>query len=326
MKIDTHGHIYPEVYLSELEKISNVIQLIQLPDGRRVMKDNKGTVLGATKIIPIEDRIADLNKMNIDVQILSIANPGVYFTDKQTNLYLAEKVNDYMADICKKYPQRFLCFASVPLEDVEGSIIELKRAINVLKMNGLALGTNINGKPLDSPEFEPFFKVVNEMGLPVSLHPMTPVAIEVLRNYALVPVIGFGLDTTIAAARMIFSGTLEKYPEIKFILSHLGGALPYMAGRLEFGYNEFADCKKNISLPPSYYLKRLYYDTALSFHKPTLKCAYETVGVDHILLGSDYPHSKSIPVSAIEEIGWSKEDKEKIYYQNIKGILKNCAF
>jgi aminocarboxymuconate-semialdehyde decarboxylase len=326
MKIDTHGHIYPEVYLSELEKISDVIQLVPVPDGRRGMKDRKGTTLGATKRIKIEDRIADLERMKVDVQILSIANPGVHFADKQTNLSLAQSVNDYMADICQKYPQKFLCFATVPLNDVEGSIGEIKRAINKLKMNGLCLGTNINGKPLDSPEFAPFFQVANEMGLPVSLHPMTPVAIEVLREYALVPVIGFGLDTTITATRMIFSGMLEKYPNINFILSHLGGALPYMAGRLEFGYNEFTDCKKNISRPPSYYLKRFYYDTALSFHKPTLKCAYETVGVSQIVLGSDYPHSASTPIPVIEEIGWSAKDKEDIYNQNIQRILKNCPW
>jgi aminocarboxymuconate-semialdehyde decarboxylase len=325
MKIDAHGHIYPEVYLNELEKISDEIQLVAVPDGRRVMKDKKGTTLGATKKIAIEDRIADLDRMKVDLQILSIANPGVYFADKKTNLYLAQAVNDYMAAVCQRYPQKFLCFASVPLNDVESSIIEAKRAITVLKINGLALGTNINGKPLDSPEFAPFFKAVNEMGLAVSLHPMTPVAIEVLREYALVPVIGFGLDTTITATRMIFSGMLEKYPNINFILSHLGGALPYMAGRLEFGYNEFADCKKNISRPPSYYLKKFYYDTALSFHKPNLKCAYETVGIDHLVLGSDYPHSASTPMPVIEEIGWSPEEKENIYSRNILRILKNCT-
>ena len=299
------------------------LQLVQVPDGRRIMKDAKGTVLGATKQITIEDRITDMEKMGIDMQVLSIANPSVYFADPKTNLYLAQVTNDYIAEICKKYPKRFLGFASVPLNDVDSSIIEIKRAINELEMNGLALGTNINGKPLDAPEYLSFFDEANRMGLPILLHPMPPRFIEIVRKYALVPVLGFVLETTITVARIIFSGMLEKYQKMHLILSHLGGALPYLAGRLDWGYRDFADCSLNISSLPSEYMRRIYYDTALSFYKPTMRCAYETAGSDRLVLGSDYPHSAGAPISIIEDIGWSQEDKEKIYSGNILRIIKN---
>ena len=325
MKIDVHGHIYPDEYLNQMEKMSDIIQVVKLPGGRSIMKDKKGTTLGATVRVSIEDRIAIMDETGIDIQILSLANPNVYFADDKTNLFLAQTTNDHLSEVCKKYPNRFMCFASVPLNNVEDSIREIRRAINDLKMNGLALGTNINGKPLDSAEFWPFFEEVDKMGLPVLIHPMAPAGIEAVREYDLIPVLGFVFETTIAVTRMVCSGLLERCKNINLILSHLGGTLPYLIGRIDWGYRGFPECGKNIPVPPSEYLKSLYYDTALStFHKPTLRCAYETVGAEHIVLGSDYPHGRAT-ISIIEELNWPGEEKEKVYNGNIRKILKNLA-
>lgn len=126
-------------------------------------------------------------------------------------------------------------------------------------------------------------------GAVVFLHPMEPLAVAHMKDFALGPLVGFVADTTLIVASMIFSGFLERYPKVRLILPHLGGTLPYLAGRLDIGYRAYPECRANIPHPPSHYLPRMYYDT-VSFHLPALECAIATAGADRLVLGTDYPH------------------------------------
>jgi aminocarboxymuconate-semialdehyde decarboxylase len=137
------------------------------------------------------------------------------------------------------------------------------------------------------------------------------------------PLVGFLMDTTLAAAKLVFSGVVERHPRIKWVLTHMGGATPYLAERYDRGYRAFAECQKNISKPPSEYLKEFYYDT-VNFNPDAVKFAISFAGVDHLLAGSDYPHQiGSIPLmlETIDKLGLDKASKEKILGGNALRLL-----
>ena len=325
MKIDFHNHFYPPEYLKRLEQWGRRYEFIQDATGLKIVKEKGARFLGITaQHVSPEQRIADMDRIGIDIQVLTLTTPNVYFSTRKRNLTLAKMANDFFADLSQKYPHRFITFASVPLNHPEDAINELHRAANDLGMKGVVLGSNIDGKHLHSKEFWPFYAEVHQLNLPIFIHPMVPAHPETMAEFPLIPLIGFVMDTTISVAKMVYSGLFEEYPNLTLILPHMGGTLPFLFERIDNGYRAYAECRKHIPKLPSQYLKRFYYDT-VSFHKPALMCAYYSVGADHMVLGSDYPHvigdiSKS--VSTIEELDIPQEDKAKIFGENGKKILR----
>lgn len=326
MKIDFHNHYYPEAYLQALQKVDSTVELGRDAQGRRMARLFNATV----PMLEPAERLREMDRIGVDVQILSLSAPQLYFAPASQQPELARLVNDAFTQICQEHPGRFLAFANMPLGNVDASLKELDRAIHELKLNGVCLGTNIGGRPLDSPEFLPFFEEASRLRVPVYLHPLAPPAAEALGlfQYQLLVLVGFPFETTLAATRMLFSGLLERLPDLILILSHLGGALPYLFERIDFGYGEYPACRTHLSQPPSAYLKRFYYETALSWGRPALQCALQPLGVSQLLLGSDYPfvppESGARSISAIEELGLTQLEKEAIYHGNAERILKNA--
>ena len=323
MKIDFHNHFYPTEYLKKLEEWGHRYEFTHDRVGLKIVLEKGARFLGITP--QMEDpakRIEDMDRIGVDIQVLTLSTPNVYFSTRKRNLYLAKLVNDRFAEICQKYPKRFMAFASVPLGHVNDAIEELHRAVNDLGMKGVVLGTNINGKHLHLKEFWPFYEEVERLDLPLFLHPMVPAHPEMLTEIP-VAVIAFLMDTTFSVAKMAYYGVFERFPKLTLILPHLGGTIPFLFERIDDGYRVFPDFKETISRLPSEYLKRHYYDT-VSFHRPALRCVYETVGADHMVLGSDYPHvighiGKAF--SIIDELDIPKEEKEKIFGENGKKLL-----
>ena len=271
-----------------------------------------------------EERIADMDRLGLDLQVLTLSTPSVYFSTRKRNLYLSKLANDYYAGLCQKYPKHFMAFATVPLGSPDDAIEELHRCVKDLGMRGVVLGTNINGKHLHVKEFWPFYEEVSRMELPIFLHPMVPVHPESMAEWPLVPLVGFVMDTTLTVSKMVYSGLFEKYPNLTLILPHSGGTIPFLLERINNGYRAFPDCRENITKLPGEYLKNFYYDT-VSFHRPALMCTYQTFGADHMVLGSDYPHvigDMGKAISSVEEMDISIEEKEKIFGENGKKLLK----
>jgi aminocarboxymuconate-semialdehyde decarboxylase len=269
-------------------------------------------------------RILEMDEAGVDIQVLSLSTPNVYFASDQDSLALAKTTNDHLSALCEEYPDRFLCLASVPLNNVDLALRELDRAIHDLGMNGLIIGSNINGQPLNSRQLRPFFEEVDRLGLPVLIHPMSPAGVEHMGEYGLAPLIGFVFDTTLAVTRMVYEGMIEAFPNINFIVAHLGGTIPYLLERINSGYRAYPECRENLGALPSEYLKRLYYDT-VSFHEPALLCAYQTVGAEHMVLGSDYPHvigSISEAVVSLESLQVADDEKAMMLGGNALRILR----
>jgi len=177
---------------------------------------------------------------------------------------------------------------------------------------------------LSDQSFWPLYEKADDLNAVLYIHPSFPVGVEAMTEYWLMPLVGFTFDTTLAAAKLVFSGVAEKFPRIRWVLAHLGGAIPYLAERLDRGYYAFQDCREHIDKPPSEYLKDFYYDT-VNFDLKALQLAIDFAGADHLVAGSDYPHqigSLEKMVDSIEKLNISSEDKEAIYGTNASKLLE----
>lgn len=289
MRIDAHAHAQPPEYLDAL-LASGRYESVRDAEGRIVVRERGSRFLTITpQMHHPEQRVAEMDEAGIDMQILSVTTPQVYFLQDQAAVDLARRCNDYLADIVRSYPTRFRALASVPLTaDPDAAVREFVRCLDDLGMVGAIIGSNIDGRPIDDPAFDAFYAEADRRATTLFIHPMVPAGIEVMNPYALAPLVGFMFDTTLAVSRLIFSGFFERYPRVKVLVGHLGAAVPYLAGRLDIGWRSYSDCQ-GIPHPPTEYIRRLYLDT-VSFHAPALRCALETVGPDRIVFGSDYPH------------------------------------
>jgi aminocarboxymuconate-semialdehyde decarboxylase len=325
-KLDLHTHYYPESFFQKIRETPSEFSFDKDPTGRTIIKYRGARFFGITP--PMTDankRIEDMDRVGIDVEVVSLSTPNVYFADAQRQPEIARMVNDAYAELIAKHPARFKGFASIPMDAPDAALKELRRAIGELKLNGVILLSNIRGNPLTAPAYRPFFEEANRMKLCILLHPMIPANSEPFREYVLGPIIGFPFDTTLAVARMCYDGLLRDFPDIRWIIAHIGGAVPYLMERMDNGFRDFAECRAKIDQLPSVYLKRLYYDT-VTFSAYTLNMARDLVGVDHLVMGSDYPHmlgSIDRAVSSIESLNIPLHEKQRIFEGTALSILNN---
>ena len=318
--IDAHAHIYPENYWSALLKIA---ERVTFPiDVQRILYFfPKESVL-----VQAEETLGLMENLGIDGMILSLSLPNVYMPDPAMSLDLAQMANDAYAEIQRLFPGKFYVLASVPLHFPELAIRELDRAIRKLNMSGIVLGSNIAGRPLSSPEFFPFYERVNALKLPIFIHPMSPPHADQKDEFFLIPLVDYIYESTRAVIAMVFAGVFEQFRNLTLVLPHLGGAIPYIKGRIDGGYQNHPPCQKNISKPPSEYFKEFYYDT-VSLDVQAIRYALETVGPEHLVFGTDYPFMslKNIRLinESLEKIGLSPKDREAIEGKNVFRLLHN---
>jgi aminocarboxymuconate-semialdehyde decarboxylase len=326
LKIDIHTHYYPERYFQAIRGLPSEFSFDKSPTGQTIIKYRGARFFGITPpMTDVNKRLADMDRVGIDVEVISLSTPNVFFTDERHQPEIARMVNDAYAELIAKHPKRFKGFASIPMDAPDAALAELHRAIDELKLNGVILLSNIRGRPLTSPEYRPFFEEANRMKLCILLHPMIPANPETLREYVLGPIVGFMFDTTLAVARLGFDGMFRELPDIRWIIAHLGGAVPYLMERMDNGFRDFAECRVRIDELPSTYLKRLYYDT-VNFSPQALMMGRELMGAEHMLMGSDYPHllgSIDRAVSSIESLDIPGHEKQRIFEGTALEILNN---
>jgi aminocarboxymuconate-semialdehyde decarboxylase len=326
MKLDLHTHYYPEVFFQMIRDTPSEFSFDKDPTGRTIITHRGARFFGITP--PMTDpakRLEDMDRVGIDVEVISLSTPNIFFADANRQPEVARILNDAYAELIAAHSKRFKGFASIPMDNPDAALRELHRAIDELKLNGVVLLSNIQGRALTAPEYRPFFEEADRMSLCIFLHPMIPVYSEPFKEYVLGPLVGFPFDTTLAVARMCFAGMLRELPNIRWIIGHLGGAIPYLMERLDNGYRDFAECRVNIDELPSVYLKRLYYDT-VTFSSYNLRMARDLVGVDHMVMGSDYPHllgSIERSVSSIEDMSIPEVEKQQIFSGTAMSILNN---
>lgn len=324
MNIDFHCHLYPEDYLKKLEASKGDVRIERNEKGERIIL-SMGAKAGPVteEFFDADARVDKIKQHKIDMQILSTPHPGVDRFTPDESAEMCRIINDGLAKVIKKHPQHFQGLAMLPLIDTKLALKELDRAVLELGLKGMCMLTNVAGKTSDSDFLLPVYERAQALGVPIFIHPTTPLGAQVMQEWRLAVILGFEFDIMLSATRLAYSGVLERFPELHFVISHLGAGLPFLAGRIDRGYED-PTCGIKTKKPTSEYLRDLYCDT-VSFYQPALKMAYEFYGPERMVLGSDYPLLiGDLPgaVPSIEAMEIPQEDKEKILGENVQRLMK----
>jgi aminocarboxymuconate-semialdehyde decarboxylase len=271
-----------------------------------------------------EVRLRDMDRMGVDIQAISVMPPQYfYWTEPSLGARLASMQNENLARIVAGHPDRFVGLGTVPLQDVEASLAELDRIVGY-GFTGIEICTSVNGEDLDHPRFAPFFRRVTELDLLIVMHPHGFSDGRRLADYYLINTVGMPMDSTVAIARLIFGGVLERDPDLKICVVHGGGYLPSYPARFDHAYRARDDCREHISRPPSEYLGRLFFDTMV-FDTGDLGRLIERYGAEHVLMGSDYPYDMGAddPIGFVMSVdGLSDHDRTRILGGNAAALLR----
>lgn len=325
MIIDFHNHFYPEGYVRELNSGNGYARVSTNAEGREIIEYSGDYNIVVGPHIKLEDRLRAMDRLGIDLEVLSLTTPGVEREVPERGVKLATLANDGFETICEKFPDRFRALAALPLQDPGSSVDELERAVQDLGLVGVMLFSNANGKPLDSKELVPIYERAAKLDVPLFIHPTSPINSQAMQDYRLVPILGFTVDTSLALLRLVFSGILERIPNLKIVVAHTGGIFPYLRGRIETGYNNYPECRINIPSPPSVYFKRNIWVDTVCYDRDVLMSTYTFLGPHRILLGTDFPHQISDMEQAVGRITGLQipnEEKEKILGGNSVKLLK----
>ena len=302
MRIDVHAHVLDRTYLEELTTLMS-LTVTRTDTGQMLLRRGGSTVAWYREsFFDPAARVQDMDRLGIDIRILSLSSPGVTEWPAADQVRLARHVNDAIAAAHRAHPDRFRGLACLPMGDPEAALAEMERALGLPGMVGVAVGSHVGGRPMNDPAFEPIWAALNRHRIPVVEHPMSPLGADHMDQFELPIRVGFVYETTTALARMIYAGLFERYPDFPYVVAHTGGALLPLLQRLDNGYRLFPDCREFITRLPSEYAKGLYYDSC-SFYEPALMQAHAIVGPDRILWGTDDPfigadasHVETLPI------------------------------
>ncbi len=321
--IDFHNHFYPPEYLEALRIGPSAVRVTRDTAGNPVLHYPGDFNVAVPGHRDIAFREQEVTRAGVDIQVITLTTPGVHVEEPARAIQLARLVNDAFVEVARTRSAHFTALATLPLGDPAASVAELRRAVTELGLRGAMLFSNVNGVALADARYEPLYAAADALGAVLYIHPTHPVGVEAMTDFWLMPLVGFPLDTTLAAAKLVFSGVPERYPRIRWVLGHLGGAIPYIAERLDRGYRAFPECRAHIARPPSTYLREFFYDT-VNFDPAALRLAIEFAGAGHILAGSDYPHQIGSIAAMRESLGGlpiPAADREAILGGNAKRLL-----
>jgi aminocarboxymuconate-semialdehyde decarboxylase len=328
--IDIFCHIYPDRFYLEMTKSSP--QLSNM--GKRLRS--------ITKLFDLDERFREMDTFGDYRQIISLPNPAIEdIATPAVGLQLARVANDAMAELCRKHPERFPAFAAaVCLTDVDGSLAEIKRALDTLGARGIQVFTSIAGKPLDDPSFLPVFDLLAQYDLPVWLHPvrtssLTDYPAEQKSRFEMWWCFGWPYDTSVAMARLVFSGLFDRHPNMKIITHHCGGMIPYFDGRVGAGLQvlgsrttdeDYSQILPSLKRPHLDYFRDFYADTAMFGGQYGVRCGYEFFGANRIVFATDAPLGPIRPtIEVLDKLCLDGESMRKITSGNA-GRLLNMAF
>lgn len=332
--VDIHCHYFPEAYLNvfnEDGKRFNAQSRVtpegfyyKVPDTIGVTSPGHPSALLPTKFINLEQRLAEMDQQGVAVQALSLTAPMVYWGDAELDHKLARAWNDAASAAHQAHPDRLVAFCTLPMLYPDRAVEELNRAGKLPGVHGVYMGTNINNKDLSDPLFEPVWTRIEELDLPVFLHPLQTVGGERLRKFYLSNLLGNPIDSAIAACHLIFGGVLDRHPKLRFGLPHGGGALVILMGRIDHGWQVRPEIKQlRLRTAPSTYFDRFYFDTIVH-SKDILEFVVKEVGAERVMIGSDYCFDMGYdrPVQFLEQIDLTTAQRQMILGGTAAKLLK----
>lgn len=321
MRIDCQSHVFPRAYSAILAQNPQPPQMIQAGSGSFITYGDGSKLPFVEERYDPELKIRDMDSAGIDISVITVNIPGPCMLIPELALKGAQAINDSMAELMQQYPGRFAGIAHLPWHDVDSSLHEMDRAQDELALCGVALFSNIGGRPVDDPAFEPVYSKAEARGLPIVMHPTVPSWGEAIKDYWMVPMMGFQVDSSFALLRLILGGVLERHPRLQVVMPHAGGILPFMIGRIDHETEVKGRGRKHITRPPSEYLRRVYLDTNAPSAE-ALRYAYEFSGAKRLIFGSDHPW-KDIKayVDLVEGMSIPSKEKALIFSGNAKTLF-----
>jgi len=289
--IDVHTHMFTTKWLELLKKEGGGYNIRTRPDGQQeIFRGDTPVVIPQKGHFDWDLRIRHMNEAGIDVSVVSLTCPNVYWGGEAVSCQAAQEANDNVADAQARFPDRIRWFASLPWEYPQRAIQELERAC-AKGAAGVMVLANVAGKSLTDPMFAPVWAEIDRRALPVLVHPTDPPGVDQMdmTKFDLSWSVGFMFDTTLAITRMIFEGFFDQYPDLKIIASHGGGTLPYLVGRFEKGDEVELASRRQMKRKPTDYLRHIHYDS-ITYDLGALQYLISVVGPEQVMLGTDWPH------------------------------------
>jgi aminocarboxymuconate-semialdehyde decarboxylase len=313
--IDIHAHLTPQCYLQTVATGKAWHGLIRVGDGRN-----------PRAAWTPEQRIADMDSLGVDVQVVSTtASFYGYELDPAVTTAIARDCNDEVCQMTKDYPERFAGFCTLPMQDVKAAIAELERGMVQLGLKGAMINDHVNGRTFDEPEFLPFWKAAEQLGAVIFVHQQggDTLVTPRTRRYHLFNTVGNLVDRAVTFASLVFGGVMDQCPDLKICLAHGGGYTCFGIGRMDRGWQVRSEARVHLQQPPSTYVTRFYYD-CLTHSEPALRMLIDTVGVERVVFGTDWPADMCIdwPVAWILSLqSLTQEEKEMILWKNLERLL-----
>jgi aminocarboxymuconate-semialdehyde decarboxylase len=328
--IDAHAHILAEETMALMREEAPQIG----PRVQRIDDDFAVLEVAGSRYRPfprggwdMQRRLSDMDAAGVDVQVVcNTPQTFLYNQDPSLTAALAAIQNDQIAKAVGEVPKRLIGLATLPMQAPALAADELRRAIRSLGLKGAQIGSNINGRNLDDPAFEPLWESANELRAFILVHPTQVAGAERLSSYYLTNLIGNPLDTTIAAACLVFGGVIERHSGIKFLMVHGGGFVPYQAGRFRHGWHVRPEPRAILKEAPDASLDKLYFDTIVH-SQPALEFLVSSVGASRVLLGSDYPFDMGTLncVREVRALSLAEPDKATVLGGAVRALLDDVA-
>lgn len=324
MIIDFHSHFYPQAYLDGLKASRGHATLETGSQGEVLLKyaGDYNVVVGGH--VNLDDRLRAMAKCGVDMQVITLTTPGVDREEPDLGIRLARVTNDAYGDVMEKHPDKFVALATLPMQDPQAATEELERAVKERGLRGAMIFSNAAGSPIDGERFFQVYEKAVKLDVPIFVHPTSPLNAVGMEDYRLVPIMGFGVDTSLAILRLVFSGVMERLPGLKLVATHTGGVFPYLRGRIEAAYNAYPETRVRISKPPSEYFRRIWLDT-VCYDLDVLRSSLAFWGPERMVMGSDYPHQIGDLEKCVQRVKGLKmegDEEAAILGDNAAGLLK----
>jgi aminocarboxymuconate-semialdehyde decarboxylase len=322
--IDVHTHMLSDEWVETLRRHGGPrLGVREVVGGQQAVHLDGAPFMTLTRgMFDYGMRIAMMDEVGIDISIVSLTCPSVYWGGEAVSVAAARAINLDMARAQARWPRRIRWFATLPWQYPAAAVAELERAVGEGAVGVMVLG-NVAGEPLTAEAYAPIWEAIDARALPVLLHPTAPPGLQQMgmEAYNLVASVGFMVDTTLAVSRMIYDGFLDRYARLKLIASHAGATLPFLAGRLDRCHEMMPACRVRIADRPSSYLRRIWYDS-IAYTPGALALCLDVAGADRVLFGSDYPHNIGDPKGLLALLdGLPAPTREAVRGGNAAGIF-----
>jgi predicted TIM-barrel fold metal-dependent hydrolase len=331
MIIDAYTHILPKKYQESLEK---------KVAGRDMRLNTARYAKTVPTLLDLDSRFRVMDSFGDYIQVVSVATPMVYsIAPADVAAELCKIANDELADLVSKHPSRFATgIACLPMNNVRAAVAEAERAVKDLRLRAVEVGSDIAGKPLDSPEFIPLYEKMAELDRPIFLHPVREMSIpdypgEEFSRYRAWTKLGWPFATGLAMTRLVYGGIMERFPTLRVITHHCGGIIPFLAGRIDWNddFNEMSMGHRDVYLRENAltYYRRFFYDSAVNGNTAALLCGLSFAGIDQMVFATDFPFDNQMgrrlirdTIASVERMGLEDRDKEKVYRYNAVKLLR----